>query len=110
MLHPVFMTSTYSRQLDIAFDQVTGQRVDVKGKLIKEYLKVEPFKLSFDTEKSAPQVFTHFHGFVVYRLTSLDSLPPPASRTPGHILQGRSRHGRNGRTYIYRRARKSESC
>ncbi|OAA60826.1 Methyltransferase type 12 [Cordyceps fumosorosea ARSEF 2679] len=56
LLHPVFMTSTYSKSLDLSFDPVTGERVIVRGKLIKEYLSVKPFGLTLDATHSAPLV------------------------------------------------------
>lgn len=56
MLHPVFMTSTYSKTIDLSFDPATGERVVVQGKLIKKYLNVAPFKLLLDPEQAIPQV------------------------------------------------------
>lgn len=58
------MTSKYSRQFDLSFDTATGDRVYVAGKLIKEYMKVEPFKFRFDTEQSAPQVRTIYKRYL----------------------------------------------
>ncbi|XWW93933.1 hypothetical protein V2A60_001872 [Cordyceps javanica] len=59
LLHPIFMTSTHSKSLQLSFDPATGERVVVRGKLVKEYLHVEPFNLTFDGKRSTP--LTHFH-------------------------------------------------
>lgn len=56
MLHPVFMTPTHSKSLDLSFDPATGERVIVRGKLIKEYLNVKPFNLTLDTKQPKPMV------------------------------------------------------
>ncbi|TQW00832.1 methyltransferase type 11 [Cordyceps javanica] len=59
LLHPIFMTSTHSKSLQLSFNPATGERVVVRGKLVKEYLHVEPFNLTFDGKRSTP--LTHFH-------------------------------------------------
>lgn len=58
-LHPVFMTSAYSRQIDAAFNPSTGESEIRRGKLIKEYLNVAPKKEYADTNQPTPQV-CHF--------------------------------------------------
>ncbi|KAK3190894.1 hypothetical protein K4F52_003211 [Lecanicillium sp. MT-2017a] len=59
MLHPVFMTSTYSRVFDVSYDPITGSRVLVQGKLIKEYLHVEPRKMLVIEDQVKPQLYFH---------------------------------------------------
>ncbi|KAJ6789377.1 hypothetical protein PWT90_00930 [Aphanocladium album] len=59
LLHPVFMTSTYSKALDLSFDPATGARVIIRGKTIKEYLRVKPFNVTIDERMDTPLL--HFH-------------------------------------------------
>lgn len=62
------MTSTYSRVFDVSYDPITGSRVLVQGKLIKEYLHVEPRKMLVIEDQVKPQVRFCSHGKEPVRL------------------------------------------
>lgn len=44
VLHPVFMTSGASRNVDLRYDGETGDLEVVRTKVIKNYLHVPPYK------------------------------------------------------------------
>ncbi|EHK18169.1 uncharacterized protein TRIVIDRAFT_159901 [Trichoderma virens Gv29-8] len=58
-LHPVFFTSTYSRQIEVTFDPLTGEQQIIRSKNIKEYLHVKPFKGVFIVGQETAQYYFH---------------------------------------------------
>jgi D-hexose-6-phosphate mutarotase len=56
MLHPVFFTSTYSRNIDIKINSRTAEQEIHLSKVIHEYLHVEPAKGVFIVGQDTPQV------------------------------------------------------
>ncbi|PNP59290.1 hypothetical protein THARTR1_01036 [Trichoderma harzianum] len=59
ILHPVFFTSTYSRNIEIAFDPLTGEQHIIRSKVIKEYLHVKPSKGVFVVGQPTKQYYFH---------------------------------------------------
>ncbi|KAL6860638.1 hypothetical protein ACO1O0_004666 [Amphichorda felina] len=59
LLHPVFMTSNYTRDIQYAFDSATGEERLVRSKAIHEYLDVAPAKQFALAGRSAPCMSFH---------------------------------------------------
>ncbi|KAK1249326.1 hypothetical protein MKX07_002842 [Trichoderma sp. CBMAI-0711] len=59
LLHPVFMTSTYSRTVEVTYDPQTGDQVITRSKSIREYLHVKPSKGVFVVGQETRQFYFH---------------------------------------------------
>lgn len=59
LLHPVFMTSTYSRTVEVTFDPQTGDQIITRSKSIREYLHVKPSKGVFIVGQETRQFYFH---------------------------------------------------
>ncbi|KAK5987958.1 hypothetical protein PT974_12094 [Cladobotryum mycophilum] len=59
MLHPVFFTSTYSRNVEVKFDPETGELEVIRSKVIKEYLDVKPAKGVAVVGQKSKQIYFH---------------------------------------------------
>ncbi|KAL7911877.1 S-adenosyl-L-methionine-dependent methyltransferase [Trichoderma velutinum] len=82
ILHPVFFTSTYSRNIEITFDPLTGEQHIIRGKIIKEYLHVKPSKGVFIVGQPEKQYYFHrplheLFGVFFKRGLALDALEEP---------------------------------
>ena len=62
VLHPVFMTSDYSRDLRYRFDAETGEQTLECGKTIFGYMDVPPVKSAIFSGHQTPFVRTIDHG------------------------------------------------
>ncbi|KAH0491140.1 hypothetical protein TgHK011_002582 [Trichoderma gracile] len=59
LLHPVFMTSTYSRTVEVTYDPQTGDQIITRSKAIREYLHVKPAKGVFVVGQETRQYYFH---------------------------------------------------
>ncbi|KAH6608550.1 hypothetical protein Trco_001896 [Trichoderma cornu-damae] len=83
MLHPVFFTSTYSRNIEITFNPLTGDQEIIRSKVIREYLDVKPSKGVFVVGQETPQYYFHrpLHellGVFFQRGLAMDALEEPS--------------------------------
>ncbi|RFU74956.1 hypothetical protein TARUN_7288 [Trichoderma arundinaceum] len=59
LLHPVFFTSNYSRNIDITFNPLTGDQEITHSKIIREYLHVKPHRGVFVVGQETRQYYFH---------------------------------------------------
>ncbi|KAL7809689.1 S-adenosyl-L-methionine-dependent methyltransferase [Trichoderma aethiopicum] len=83
LLHPVFMTSTYSRTVEVTYDPQTGDQIITRSKSIREYLHVKPSKGVFVVGQETRQYYFHrpLHellGVFFKRGLILDALEEPS--------------------------------
>lgn len=56
MLHPVFFTSGANRVVEVMTDPKTGEYYNIRGKVIRNYMKVAPWRGVFVNGQPAHQV------------------------------------------------------
>ncbi|POR33264.1 Uncharacterized protein TPAR_06542 [Tolypocladium paradoxum] len=83
MLHPVFFTSGATRVVEVVTDPTTGEYYDVRGKVIRSYMKVAPWRGVFVNGQPAHQLYFHrplheLFGVFFKRELVMDALEEPS--------------------------------
>ncbi|KAL7793077.1 S-adenosyl-L-methionine-dependent methyltransferase [Trichoderma ceciliae] len=83
LLHPVFFTSTFSRNIEVTFNPKTGDQEIIRSKSIREYLHVKPAKAVFTDGQETRGYSFHrpiheLFGIFFKRGLAMDALEEPS--------------------------------